>query len=286
MDNSLFTDKEKILAATTEKLGRVPIDFAEKIAFIRSTEGSEEVHLAAGVLLLLRWRDNANGDRSAPGEFSFELIKRSTRVAQAGDLSCPGGMLHRVFDPLLSRIVRGGLIPTLRGAAGRYARARGDDSYRAVSLFLANALRESWEEMGLNPCNITFLGPLPCYSLVLFRRTIFPLVGVVRNDWRARPNYEVDKVVEIPLRAFFAKENYACFAIQASPDLVPQDDPRVFPCLVHRDAEGVEEVLWGATFNIIMQFLSIVFDFTLPDFAGARTVRRTLRPEYLTGKRR
>ena len=287
MDRAFLSEKDKVLELARVKLGSVPIDFAEKMAFIKSTEGSREVHLAAGVLLLLHYRENASGGRGQDGGFYFQLIKRSSRVAQAGDLSCPGGMLHRHVDMILSPLITTGAVPILRGDARHYARKRGSRTFRTISLFLANAARESWEELGLNPFNILFLGPLPSYSLILFRRTIFPTVGFVKNEWRFRPNYEVDKVVEIPLEAFFEETSYARFSIEASPRVMENDEgPREFPCLIHRDGEGREEVLWGATFNIIMNFLNIVFDFTLPDFSSDRIVKRVLRPEYLTGSRK
>ena len=46
-----------------------------------------------------------------------------------------------------------------------------------LALFLAVALRETWEEMGLNPLNIKFLGMLPEQGLIVFDRSIFPMVG-------------------------------------------------------------------------------------------------------------
>jgi len=283
MVDALCTDREKLLTFIRERLGAVPSDFATRFSFIRSTERSSEVHLAAGVLLLLHYRP-AGAAQYSPG-FCFQLIKRSARVAQGGDLSCPGGMLDHALDPLLSLLIKTGIVPLLTGKARRYVRQRGRDTYRAITLFLTNAVRESWEELGLNPYNIGFLGPLPCYSLIMFRRTIFPLVGFTKRQWQFRPNREVDKVVEIPLTAFFRQENYGRLRIEASPELGRGEGPRESPCLIQRDADGKEDVLWGATFNIIMSFLKIVFDFQPPDFSAGPVVKRLLRPEYLTGKR-
>jgi hypothetical protein len=39
---------------------------------------------------------------------------------------------------------------------------------------------------------------------------------------------------------------------------------RNFPCFLYTPPGGREEVLWGATMSIVMNFLDIVFGFTLP----------------------
>jgi hypothetical protein len=156
---------------------------------------------------------------------------------------------------------------------------------KTISLFLANALRESWEELHLNPLHVSLLGSLPTYSLHLFRRTIFPLVAITRSDWTPIPNPEVDKIIEIPLTSFFRKDSYGRYMIEASETLPTTDQgPWEFPCLIHEDDDG-EEILWGATFYIIMNFLGIVFDFQLPDLHARRIRNKTLNLDYLSGNR-
>ena len=259
----------------TESLGVTPIDYPERYAAIRA--GRKEGAQAAGVLLLLRME----------GDIPYlQLIKRSTAVAQPGDLSCPGGMLHGTVDAAFRHFLCSGSMPVIQGRARKLSRLRGSLEHRLICLFMANALRETWEEVGLNPLRIRFLGPLPTYSLILFRRTIFPVMGMVSAPWAFRPNREVARVIEIPLASFFMEESYGRYVVtytevSGSKEEVCQD----FPCLIHREADGTAEILWGATFYIIMRMLKIVFDFDMPDWQKGQPIERSLRADYLTGKR-
>ncbi|MEA1935448.1 MAG: CoA pyrophosphatase [Thermodesulfobacteriota bacterium] len=264
MDLSILSQRDKVLNLVVEKLGRTPVDFSEK---------RDDAWLAAGVLLLLFFR----GD-----ELVFQLTKRASTVPQPGDISCPGGTLNTFLDPLLRPFMTNRFSPILREDVLEYAQKRGKFTFRNVKLFLTNALRESWEEIGLNPFNVMFLGPLPCYDLITFRRRIFPLTGFVKNEWHFRPNWEVDRIVEIPLRTFFNDENYGLCSVESSSEL-KKNIARVrnFPCLIYRD-----EVLWGATFYIIMNFLKIVFDLELPGSHSKRVVKKVLCPDYMTGSRK
>lgn len=264
-----------LTARITEALGVTPIDYSERYETIRG--GRKEGAQAAGVLLLIRMEGNTP---------FLQLIKRSATVAQPGDLSCPGGMLHGAIDVAFRSLLCSGAMPVIQGRPRELSRLRGHLEHRLICLFLANALRETWEELGLNPLRIRFLGPLPTYSLILFRRTIFPLMGMVDAPWMFRPNREVARVVEIPLASFFAEESYGRYVVtytevSGSKEEVCQD----FPCLIHREPDGTEEILWGATFYIIMKMLKIVFDFDLPDWRKGRPIKRSLRADYLTGQR-
>lgn len=278
-DPAIFTDRTGFPAGVIEKLGAHPCDFQE--TFRRITIGGKTDHRrsAAGVLLPLLFRESSPGGK---GEFVFQLIKRSSRVPQPGDLSLPGGMLHPVLDRLLRPLLI--LMPSaiLRGKARAYALQQKACSFRIITLFLTNALRESWEEIRLSPARVRFLGPLPTYSLTLFRRTIFPLAGFVENPDLPRPNREVEKIVEIPLSAFFRKDFFGCYQID-----VPGPTGRSslqYPCLVHWDSDGREEVLWGATFHIIVGFLGIIMDYRLPEWRKGRIIRKNLQSDYLTGR--
>ncbi|MBN1614864.1 MAG: hypothetical protein JW950_10405 [Deltaproteobacteria bacterium] len=285
MNLALPSQKDEFLNRIIEGLGSTPIDYAEKLAAIKATEKTREPAQAAGVLLLLHFKEAPQTPGEPSGEFYFQLIKRSIRVSQAGDLSCPGGMLHPMMDPFIRLLIGAGLIPIMRGDPLAHARQRGRDTFRIMNLFLANAVRESWEELRLNPCNIAFLGPLPTYSLIMFRRTIFPLVGFVKSQWRFCPNHEVDKVVEIPLRSFYEKESYCRYVIEAATPLKEEEvSPLEVPCLVQRDDQGQEDILWGATLNIIHYFLHVVFGFTLPDLSENRIIKKIIRPDYMKGR--
>ena len=286
MDTAILKQKEPFRQAVVEKLGPLPIDFAEQWDFIHSTRHSSESYSAAGVLLLLYFRQDAASTMIGQGEYCFQLIKRSARVSQPGDLSCPGGMLAPRLDVLLMPLIGYGIIPVLGGAAKQYARQRSSAEFDALMLFLTGAVREAWEEIRLSPFNVQFLGPLPCHSLILFRRTIFPLVGLVKNMPCYRPNHEVERIVEIPLGAFFQKENYARLQIQAVDSIRRGDQTSwEFPCFIQREGDNGQDVLWGATFHIIIRFLEILFDFKLPDISSHPVITRTLGQTYITGTR-
>jgi 8-oxo-dGTP pyrophosphatase MutT (NUDIX family) len=277
-----LSDKEGVIDRIVEGLGRVPIDYVERHEFIRGRNEAGDRWLAAGVILLLHYQEGT-GQESG---FVLQLIKRSSEVPQPGDLSCPGGMLHPSVDPFLARLMVPGLTPILQGKALSLAKARGRNTYESLSLFLTNALREAWEEIRLNPFNVRFLGPLPSRELYVFSRIIFPVVGLVNRSWRFQPNWEVERIVEIPLRALFERANYGTLTVEIETTLPfrHQVEPvRDFPCFFYTPPGGREEVLWGATMSIVMNFLEIVFGFTLPEKNSNRVVRKSLRPDYATG---
>jgi 8-oxo-dGTP pyrophosphatase MutT (NUDIX family) len=279
VDPGLLTDRTEFPAKIIEKLGIRHCEFQETFRRINVDRSTDLHRRAAGVLLPLLFREDFPGGN---GQFVFQLIKRSSLVPQPGDLSLPGGMLHPVLDHLLRPMLIHGPFPILRGAARTYALHQQASSFRLITLFLTNALRESWEEIRLSPARVRFLGPLPTYSLTLFRRTIFPLAGFVENSGPPRPNREVEKIVEIPLSSFYREDLFGCYRIDASDSTGHRS--LQYPCLIHRDSGGAEEVLWGATFHIIISFLEIVMDYRLPEWRNGPVIVRSLRPDYLTGR--
>jgi len=280
MDTEILTHKEQFLNLVIEKLGKSPVDFCETADFV-TAENAKQAGMwgVAGVLVPLFFMENGAG-----GEFAFKLIKRSTSVVQAGDLSCPGGMLHPLADEVFRPFVASGLLPVLRGKPRQFLKEKGLLHYRQVTLFLANALRESWEEIGLSPFNVSFLGPLPCNPLIAFTRIIFPLVGYIKQDRPGKLSQEVEKIVNIPLREFFNENNYCNYTIESEYPLKNNVAAlRDFPCFTVLDNDGNREILWGATFFIIVNFLKTVMDFELPESHKKRTIKKVLKAEYITG---
>ena len=276
MDLSIFSHKEEFIRLVIGTLGKMPVDFCETFDFVNTENVKQSGSWGmAGVLLPIFFRKNGGG-----GEAVFRLIKRSTSVVQGGDISCPGGMLHHT-DPLFRHLVASRLIPVLSGPARDFAINRGSAQFRRITLFLANALRESWEEIGLNPLNVAFLGPLPCNPLIAFTRIIFPLVGFIKKDWQPRLSWEVDKIVDIPLIDFFKEENFCLYTIETEYPIKNVATVREFPCFSVKDGNGGEDILWGATFYIILNFLKSVFGHDLPTSHSKRILRKVLDAEYL-----
>ncbi len=216
MDLSILSDKEKLPALAKTKLAGISVNFARQMAVIESRRNSGKPWQPAGVLIPICFKEQLPGQGGSKGGFVVQLIRRSSKVAQGGDISGPGGMLSPRLDRLFRLPLAWGMTSILRGPARASAKNKGAEEYDATALFLANALRESWEELRLNPCNVDFLGPLPFHDLIMFTRTIFPLVGLVKKDQTYRPNSEVDRVVEIPLSAFFDEGHYATYCVNNS----------------------------------------------------------------------
>lgn len=227
---------------------------------------------AAGVLFLLhRERPSA--------EPALLLTKRSARVRQPGDLCCPGGSRHRVDVPL-------GLLLRLPGSPLRrspgWELSIGGERARArlLSRYWACALRETWEEIGLSPFGVQFLGPLPVRRLAMFRRTILPLVGWIDGPRRFRLNWEVNRLVPLPLPDLMDPGRYAVYRLEGG-----DAAPRLYPCFLAREPAG-DEVLWGATYFIAVAFLERAFGFRPPQEEERPEVTGTLAPDYATGSGR
>ena len=95
---------------------------------------------------------------------------------------------------------------------------------------------------------------------------IHPLVAWVGRQKRFHPSWEVEKIVAIPLRELLNPANYCRYRLYITPHLEQKLNRTTqdFPCFRHHD-NGDVEVLWGATYHIVMLFLELVFGFQPPD---------------------
>jgi 8-oxo-dGTP pyrophosphatase MutT (NUDIX family) len=279
MDLTLFQQKDIFPRFVMDKLASVPIDYKEMNLQIDKSRQEGSAHLKASVVLLLNFKNIY--DKS---EYVFQLIKRSDTVSQGGDISCPGGMLQPRRDNFLNLFLKTGILPAMRGRKAGLIQNGDNETAALIHLFLTNALREAWEEIGLNPFNIKFLGALPSYSLTLFARTIFPFVCFTPKSFKYKLSSEVEKVLEIPLSIFFDGANYAMLDIKTS--LGKDTEPLQYqtPCLIIPDGRGGEDILWGATFNIIHNFLRIISDDSLPSPSSSRTLNKVLTIKYISPK--
>jgi 8-oxo-dGTP pyrophosphatase MutT (NUDIX family) len=276
--------RDNLTSHIVEKLGTSPVDFSETMASVIESNKTSSPVRAAGVLLLLKMIKKSASVARHDTEYSFLLIKRSPTVSQPGDLGCPGGLLNPFIDSLLRPFITGRISPILTGKSREFARSKNTDTYKTMTLLLTNALRETWEETGLCPYKVVFLGPLPTYSLHLFKRAIFPLTGLIKDTWSFRLNSEVERIVEIPLGAFFNRNNYGLFQIELSHSYASGNDhSRKFPCFIYQDSSGPEEILWGATYSIIMNFLDIVFNYKILERNSGRVITKILDSDYMKG---
>lgn len=222
-------------------------------------------------------------DGRAEAEPCLILNKRSSRVLQPGDLCCPGGGIG-TMDRFLARLLHWPFSPLSRWPQWRYVRNADPRLAHALALLLGTGLREAWEEMRLNPLRVWFLGPLQVQNLIMFNRSIHPLACWVPATDRLRPNWEVDRVVRIPLRRLLQVVNYGRYRLRYRVDGIETRRDEDFPCFLH-NGRGGKEVLWGATFRITMDFLKRVFDFIPPDPDVGPVIHRQLEHTYLNGSR-
>ncbi len=207
--------------------------------------------------------------------------KRSSRVRQPGDLCFPGGSPEPAVDPLLAWLLRLPGSPLKRWPHIRQWRNGSGTGQRRLSMMLAAALREGFEEMRLNPFSVRFLGPLPVHRLELFRRSIYPMVGWIRPRQRFRANWEVERIVRIRIADLLDPSRYVRYRIVYSPRVAQRVGRSVgeFLAYRHEGRRGVE-ILWGVTYRITAAFLRIVFQFTPPELQDLKQVDGFLDENY------
>jgi 8-oxo-dGTP pyrophosphatase MutT (NUDIX family) len=246
---------------------------------------SEAADLAAtsAVLMLLSRGAETAGTSAGVG---LVLNKRSPRVRQPGDLCYPGGSVAPRFDFNVARLLGLPLGPLGRWPRWKRWRRKRPLESRWLALYFATALREAFEEMRLNPFRVRFLGPLPHHRLVMFRRLIYPLAVWVPGLQRFKPNWEVERIVRIPLRQLLEPEHYIRYrltmALPAQPTAAGQ--VRLVPAF-RIPSSSSPEILWGATYRITMAFLQMVFGFSPPAMERLPVVNGHLGSNYLTGER-
>ncbi len=236
---------------------------------------------AAAVLLLLSHKSCNN---KGPGQPCLVLNKRSLRVRQPGDICCPGGSVAPLVDPYFARLLSLPFVSLDRWKYWRQWKKSKSPVARLLALFWATGLRESFEEMRLNPFGVRFLGPLPPQPLVMFQRTIYPSVAWINRQKRFFPNWEVEKVVDIPLVDLLNPANYAQYRLRRIPagDAESINTIRHFPCFRFQLSNDTE-VLWGATYRIVTLFLDYTFNFKPPSLGEIPIIEGSLDQNYFTG---
>lgn len=267
---TLFRSSESLVRLIQDRLH---LHAPDSLTF--NTNG--DLRRISAVLFLLG--KNANGDPC------LILNKRSRQVPQPGDLCCPGGGISPALDSLLARGLNLPATPLARWPHRTWWWRYRKSDFPKLALLLAAGLREGLEEMRLNPFGVRFLGPMAAQQLVMFKRAIYPLVGWVNRQRRFYPNWEVDKIVRIPVSAFFESGNYARYRISfmsgtpGEPDMPFRD----MPCFVHRN-KGQDELLWGATYRITEAFLKTIFGYVPPAMGSLPVIHRRLDRDYIEGR--
>jgi 8-oxo-dGTP pyrophosphatase MutT (NUDIX family) len=116
------------------------------------------------------------------------------------------------------------------------------------------ALRESQEEIGIDPNCVRILGRLDEFTAG-YGLVVTPVIGVIPAacDFRIDPA-ETSAVASVPIAALMQRSN---FTVDAG--LSPGGHPSY-----HFRVNGWD--IWGVTARIIVQFLQLVYDFKVKDF--------------------
>lgn len=149
------------------------------------------------------------------GEYHILLTKRTEKVEHhKGQISFPGGARHEEDRSL-------------------------EDT----------ALRETFEEIGVQPEDVEILGQLDNMGTVSSNFLITPFVALIPYPYEFAANRdEIDELVEIPIAALLDEKNYREeFQIY---------EGRPYWSNVY---EYRGKVIWGATARILKQFLDLVF---------------------------
>ena len=244
-------------------------------AAIFSSDGIDWASASAVLFLLGQFP----GRGRYAGKPCLVLNKRSAKVRQAGDLCCPGGRVNPHLDGFLANILKLAILPYARWPYWAEWLKRHPRETRWLRLVMATGLRESVEEIRLNPLGLKLLGPLPPQPLHMFQRVIYPVVMWVTGQKRFYPNWEVEKIVYIPLEDLLDPARYARYRLRIeAPSNAVQID--TFPCFRYRK-ENETEVLWGVTYRITTAFLKDVFDFEPPAADSLPLIHGRLSRSYL-----
>ena len=110
------------------------------------------------------------------------------------------------------------------------------------------ALREAWEEVGIDPASVAVIGKMARFDMVSYFQ-VTPVVGVVAWPCELKINAsEVARAFTVPLDWLADQRNY-----QIKPR---QFEDQTFRIPYYNDYDG--EIVWGATAQITQEFLQLI----------------------------
>ena len=110
------------------------------------------------------------------------------------------------------------------------------------------ALREAWEEVGIDPASVAVIGKMARFDMVSYFQ-VTPVVGVVAWPCELKINAsEVARAFTVPLDWLADPRNY-----QIKPR---QFEDQTFRIPYYNDYDG--EIVWGATAQITQEFLQLI----------------------------
>jgi 8-oxo-dGTP pyrophosphatase MutT (NUDIX family) len=116
---------------------------------------------------------------------------------------------------------------------------------------LEAALRESREEIGLQPADVSILGQLDQVTAG-YNFLITPFVGAIPHPYEFLVDqHETAEVFTVPISKLL---DQAHFEVQQRAGFANRDDP-----IYHFYYDGRD--IWGATARIVKQFLELAYDF-------------------------
>ncbi len=126
----------------------------------------------------------------------------------------------------------------------------GDDGH------LAAALRESYEEIGIEPRHVRVLGQLDQITAG-FNYLVTPFVGLIPFPYNYSLNpAETEAVFSVPVAALLDR---SCFRVELRFSPANRRGEPIY----HFQYDGLD--IWGATARIIKQFLELVYGFETPE---------------------
>jgi 8-oxo-dGTP pyrophosphatase MutT (NUDIX family) len=180
-----------------------------------------------------------------------EIVKvLRTRLALRPPKSAPRGLRPAaVLIPLV--VETGGRFLLLTRRARMLRRQPGDISFPGGAVDadespLAAALRESREEVGLDPADVHLLGQMDERSTITGFR-ITPFVGAISGPYAFEPNHEVDELLKVPLSVLTNPE-----ALRIEKRWFAGREREVY------HYQYLQHDIWGITGQLVKEFLELI----------------------------
>jgi 8-oxo-dGTP pyrophosphatase MutT (NUDIX family) len=192
--------------------------------------------------------NNPDNSISAINQRIKEILVRREKVRLDSPSRKPSGVLI----PLYVKDGQHYLVLTRRSQLVRYHKGQvsfpGGGYHRSDGTLRQTALRESFEEIGLDPTQVEIWGELDDNLTFGSNFIIAPFVGLIPADYPFKlSDFETGEILHVPVKALLMKD-----ACRADQEVVLDGCPVKSNIYTYK-----EHVITGATARIVKQFLEI-----------------------------